>query len=466
MRTDRRTFLATGIVALAGIPLARKVGAAAPVEHHLVANAFDGTLRPGRVTTGMMSYAEGAPPPALRLRQGQPARITLTNRLQEVTTVHWHGLRVPNAQDGVPYLTQFPVGVGESYTYEFTPPDAGTYWYHPHCNTLEQISRGMAGMLIVEEAEDPGFDADIPLQLRDFRLASDGSFLPFWTARGAARGGTFGTLATANWQVAPQIAAPAGGLMRLRLLVSDVTRIFRLRLAGAEARLIALDGYPLPAPEPLDTVLELGPGQRADLAVLMPATPDARVTLMRETPADGPDADLAVLVAQGPDLGRRLAELRPLPANPVAEPDPARAERLDFVIGWTPEDTTGGASVCGDIPYRFWSINRKVWPGDFPPDPARPLDPLATLRQGQGYVFRLFNESPNRHPIHLHGHTFRVIGSNKRTLRGNLTDTAMVEAQETIDIAFIADNPGDWVFHCHVIEHQKTGLTGFVRVVA
>ncbi|HEX9857290.1 MAG TPA: multicopper oxidase family protein, partial [Paracoccaceae bacterium] len=409
-----------------------------------------------------------APPPVLRLRQGQPARITVENRLDEVTTVHWHGLRVPNAQDGVPYLTQFPIGAGESYTYEFTPQDAGTYWYHPHCNTLEQISRGMAGMLIVEEAEAPDFDADLALQLRDFRLGGDGQFLEFWKARAAAREGTLGTVATANWQVAPRLAAPAGGLLRLRLAVTDVTRLFRLRLRGPgadQARIVALDGHPLAQPEALEAALHLGPGQRADLVIAMPAEAGARLTLIRETAAGAEDAVLAELVAEGPDLGRRIGSLVPLPPNPVAGPELARAEKLDFVLGWTPEGAPSNGSVCGDIPYRFWSINRRVWPGDLPPDPADPLAPLAELKRGRSYVFRLVNESPNRHPIHLHGMTFRLLNSNKRALRGNLTDTALVEANETVDIAFVADNPGDWVFHCHVIEHQKTGLAGFVRVL-
>lgn len=148
-------------------------------------------------------------------------------------------------------------------------------------------------------------------------------------------------------------------------------------------------------------------------------------------------------------------------ANPVLEPDLASARVGEFVFGWSPGGDLPDNGLCGSLGYTFWSINRKPWPGDA----AEGTGPLGTLRLGDSAILRLRNESPNLHPIHLHGLVFRPIASNKREVVSNWTDTAILLKDETLDIALVADNPGDWAFHCHVIEHQKTGLAGFLRVV-
>ena len=434
-------------------------------------------IMPTLPTAAMMGYGPTGPT-VLHLTQGQHVLIHAQNRLEEVTTVHWHGLRGPNAQDGVPYLTQMPIGVGEDYTYDLTPKDAGTYWFHPHCNTLEQIARGLAGVVVVHEAQDPGYDADEVIQLRDFRLGNDGQFIEFTKPRNAVRGGTLGTVTTANWQTDLHITAPAGGLLRLRLAATDVTRVFQIAVTGAEARVIAADGHPVPAPyaiaalptpknrEPVAAPgtwpVILAPGQRSDLAIVMPAE-GGIVTVDMALPG-GAQKTVATLIATGPTLGRLVADIKPLPANPLSEPDLATAQRVDFTIGWSPDGTAGASGICGDTPYRFWSINRKLWPGEGPPDPANPLAPLAELTLGKSYIFRMKNETKNDHPIHLHGMAFKMLSSNQRNVPPHWSDTALLRADETVEVAFAADNPGDWVFHCHVIEHQKTGLAGLIRV--
>lgn len=428
---------------------------AAP-DHRLQASVLDYPLRGNQVTKGMMSFAAEGPPPVLRLRRGEKAVIEVANTLDEPTTVHWHGLRIPNDQDGVPYLTQWPIMQGETLRYAFAAPDAGTFWYHPHCNTLEQMGRGMTGVLIVEDDEDAGFDRELVLNLRDFRLGGDGQFIEMFKARQAARGGTLGTVMTANWREAPTYDLPAGSLVRLRLVATDVTRVYRLSLTGAEARLIALDSHPTPpAYQPEEIVLSAG--QRADLALRMPATEGGTAVL--STRLSNRSVALARLRATGRNAGRSLDELRPLAPNPVAEPSLAEAEVMPFVFGWGPADRPA-SSICGTLGYTFWSINRRPWPGDLPQAPGA----LAVLKKGRSYIFRLRNETRYSHPIHLHGLTFRLLASDRRKLPSLMTDTALLQANETMDIALVADNPGDWAFHCHVIEHQKTGLTGYIRV--
>ncbi|MDZ7904793.1 MAG: multicopper oxidase family protein [Cypionkella sp.] len=417
----------------------------------------------GPVSDGLVSTLPDGPPPVLRARQGQLFRATVENTLDDYTAMHWHGIRVPNAMDGVPYLTQFPMGRGDRFDYVFTPQDAGTYWYHPHCMTMDQMARGLTGVLVVDEADPPGFDADIALNLRDFRLDPEGGWLDLWTARGAARGGTLGTVMTCNWLQDAQYEAAAGSLVRLRVAATDAARIYRLYLPGVAGRVIALDGHPLREavafPDSEEAALVLSPGQRVDLALRMPGGEGQAIEVM--TGAPGGARRLARLVAKGADLARDLAELAPLAPNPVADPDLGAPRVEEFVFGWSPSGDLPNNGLCGTLGYTFWSINRTPWPGDAAPG----VGPLATLRLGESVVLRLRNESPNNHPIHLHGLVFRPIASNQRSLPSNWTDTVMLQKQEIIDIAFVADNPGDWAFHCHVIEHQKTGLAGFLRVV-
>ncbi|RUT97006.1 multicopper oxidase family protein, partial [Mesorhizobium sp. USDA-HM6] len=149
--------------------------------------------------TPVWAYDGSIPGPVLRLRQGQPVRITVENGLDEDTTVHWHGIRLPNAMDGVPGLTQKPIGPGQSFVYEFTPPDAGTFWYHPHADSLVQIGRGLAGPLIVEEAEPVAVDRDLVWLLQDWRLTADGQIAGgFGGAMDASMSGRVGNLVTIN----------------------------------------------------------------------------------------------------------------------------------------------------------------------------------------------------------------------------------------------------------------------------
>lgn len=442
---------------MGGFALARDQAPRFDLHARRTSYAFD---RPE--TQGLVSLADNAPPPVLRLKQGQEAVLALSNGLDEYTTLHWHGLRIPNAMDGVPYLTQFPVAPGETFEYRYTPPDAGTFWYHPHCRTMEQMAHGLTGIMVVEEADDPGFDADIELNLKDFRLADDGTLLPYFTARGAARGGTLGNQRTVNWQIAPSYDAPAGGLVRLRIAVTDTTRVYKLVLPDVPGRIIAWDGQPVEEEVPwpsADAPLWLGPGQRVDVLVQMPEDEGAELpltTLIGLTPEP-----LVHLRAVGASLGHRIEDAAPLPANPFAHPVFEDAEMREVIFGWSPEGNGTDNGLCGTFGYTFWSIDRAPWPGDAVPG----VGPVMELELGKSYILRLRNESPNFHPIHLHGLVFKPIASNQRVLPANYTDTLLLFEEEVVDVLLLADNPGDWAFHCHVIEHQKSGLTGYIRVV-
>ncbi|MDM9619859.1 multicopper oxidase family protein [Rhizobium sp. S96] len=458
----RRNLLKASAVAGAygvGIGVAGKFGLAeaAPEPQVLKAVKTTASISDAGITKDIMTWGDGGPPPVLRMTKGKPYAARLTNTLDEPTTIHWHGLRIANKMDGVPFMTQPYVYTGDSFDYAFTPPDAGTFWYHPHCNTLTQMGHGMTGVIVVEDAEDPTFDSEVVLNLRDWRLGSDGQFIAAFRPRDAAKTGTYGTVRTANWYQEPQYDAPAGGLVRLRIAVTDVTRIFSLKMEGADATVIAIDGNPVPKRFPLDLLL-IGPGQRLDLAVRMPDGEGAIATL--EDIRGTTPKTIAKLRSVGQSLKRNVGDLAALGANPVARADLDAAQKIPLVLSATAESAPAD-SICGTLGYSFWAINKVPWPGDT----KDPTAPLAELKLGKSYIFQLENVTPHTHPIHLHGMSFTVLSSSTREVMPVVTDTYLIQPDEKVQLAFVADNPGDWLLHCHIIEHQKTGMTSYVRVV-
>ena len=423
----------------------------------------------GGATLPLWTFAEGAWPPLIRLDLGDRLEVLLRNGLPrpgEHTSIHWHGVRLPNDQDGVPYLVQRPVRPGESFRYAFTPPDTGTYFFHTHCNTVEQLGRGLEGVLIVDgDAAEP-YDADEVLVLRDWRLEpGSGQFNSFTTPRGAARAGTYGPLRSANGRVNPLLVLPASGDCRLRLLNTDPTRIMRIGIEGAEAAIIAVDGIAIP-PVALSHWL-MGPAMRCDLVVRSPR--DGAVARLVDTSADT-RIELAQLAGRGPARRANAFDPAPLRAGRIPAPDLANAIPLAFrfqtndsgsvVIG--PVDLPGGdlGSLCLSSK-TFWTINEKAWPDLSQP---RLPPPLAVLQRGRTYLVTLRNDSVFSHPIHIHGHTLSVLRFSLQDRTEHHADTVLLLPGEEVQAAFVADNPGDWMFHCHVIEHQENGMMGYLRV--
>lgn len=457
---DRREFF-LGSAAALSVGAALGTNALAQTDAPSIINVQNAAFDLGKgLTQGLVSTSADAPPPVLRMAKNRPSKLRVHNQLADYTSMHWHGLRIANKMDGVPYLTQFPIAPGETFDYEFTPPDSGTYWYHPHCQTMEQMARGLTGVLVVEDKNDPEFDAELVLNLKDFHLDKTGALDTPYTKRGAARGGTMGNVMATNWLQNPTYDAPAGGVVRLRIAATDTARIYRLALSGAKGKVVAMDGHAtelLPWPTP-ENPLILAPGQRVDMAIELPAEGTA-VTLSHH--ALSGSRPLARIRPVGQSLNHALDDLPPLARNQLAEPDLSAAEIHEFMFGWTPEADPQNNGWCGSLGYSFWSINKKPWPGDAEPN----VGPLAELKLGKSYILRLRNESPNDHPIHLHGLVFKLLRSNKRDIPQIWTDTAHLLKDETMEVALVADNLGDWAFHCHVIEHQKTGLAGYLSVV-
>lgn len=419
---------------------------------------YELTLKPQPITliagtsTPAWTFNGSSPGPILRLRQNRPVRILVRNELPEPTTIHWHGIRLNNAADGVPGLTQEPIQPGGTFVYEFTCPDAGTFWYHPHFNSLQQLGRGLVGLLIVEEETPVVFHQDLSLALKDWSLNPDGSFAPFTSHRAAARAGTLGNHSTVNGKSSERLRLAAGSVVRLRIANLDNTRVFNIG-ADLPAHVIAVEGNPLPRPIPLESHA-LGAGMRVDLALEVPRKPGLYQILDRKGRFAFSLCEVEVISAEVPPLPIPL-----LPPNPVPALDLANAVRIPLIFEWAGALSPVGAD--GEADPLFWTINKRAW-GEH--SHQHLPEPLATLQLGRTYVFELYNATQHPHPIHLHGFTFTVLHSNLREVEPYHTDTVLLGKNERVEAAIVADNPGDWMFHCHVIEHMETGLMGYIRV--
>ncbi len=400
------------------------------------------------------------------MSQGKPVRIIVENKLDEVTTVHWHGIRLPNAMDGVPGLTQPPIKPGEKFTYEFTPPDAGTFWYHPHADSLRQLGRGLAGVLIVEEPESVPVDRDIVWVLTDWRLTDDAQIASgFGNAMEAAMSGRVGNTVTLNGALSTSVPVRTGERVRLRLVNSALARFMALRFEGHRPVVVAIDGQPCDPHEPEGGHLLLGPAMRIDIVLDMQGNPGARYRVVDDY---YPELSywLTHLAYEDKAPLDSSSPKRPLvlPRNPLPEPDLAAAERHELKLQGGMMGggmMTGMGGMMGMGRRAAWAINGKSMTGDG----HAGMPPLVTLKLGRSYVLTMRNETAWWHPIHLHGHSFRVLSRNGNPVPyRQWADTVLVPPKETVDVAFVADNPGDWMLHCHVTDHQVSGLMTVLRV--
>jgi FtsP/CotA-like multicopper oxidase with cupredoxin domain len=386
----------------------------------------------------------------IRARQGDWLRVRFINHLDEPTPIDWHGIRLPLEMDGVPYVLQLqlPVLAGEYFYYRFKTEDGGNFWYHPHLSSAEQLGRGLVGPLIVEEREPTDFVHERTLSLKTWHIDEQGALTAFSVPREAAREGTRGRLPPVNGKPAPVLELPAWQVVRLRVFNRDNTVTYRLNLPGADARAYALDGHPI-EPRASGQANWLGPGLRIDLAL---RAPEAGVELSLR---NGP-LRLAMLQSLA-SAGAAREWPAPLPANPVAEPNLQRAEVLRFNSGWSARLVSEGDKG----PATYWQFNGQAWDIN---DKTCVDRPIASLKKDAHSIFELCNMAQYLHLIHLHGIAFKVTSSNRKKVIPYFTDTYLPGKNEVARIAFVADNPGIWMFHCPVIDHMETGLMAAIEV--
>jgi FtsP/CotA-like multicopper oxidase with cupredoxin domain len=362
-----------------------------------------------------------SPGPEIRVIQGQLVEVNLVNEsVPDGITLHWHGVDVPNAEDGVAGVTQDALAEGESHVYRFVAEDTGTYWYHSHQVAHTQVRRGLFGTLVVvpPDAEE---ERDVVAAVHTY----DG--VP-------TIGGRSGVV---------RETAPAGEPVRIRVVNTDDS-LHRAWVAGAGYRVLAVDGRDINEPGPVDdAAVPVAAGGRVDLEVQMPDDGSAmRVYLGATSLVLGPAAAEAPTAAEP----ERSLDLLAYGSPTDVGFDPAQADRsFEYRISRLPGFLDGRPGI-------HWAINGRLFP-DLP---------MYVVAEGDIVRMRIENSSGDGHPMHLHGHHAVVLSRDGIEATGSpwWTDSLEVAAGETYEIAFVADNPGVWMDHCHNLDHAADGMIG------
>jgi FtsP/CotA-like multicopper oxidase with cupredoxin domain len=487
----RRHFLrlvGSGVGAMAlsscGVPLAGDQGSLPKAprtvktghvrEHALEAAPLEFDVGGRKVQT--WGYQGSVPGPEIRVTEGDTLHVKVANRLPADTTIHWHGLPVPNAMDGVPHITQPPIKSGKDFTYEFVVPTAGTYVYHSHVGL--QLDRGLYGPLIVEPKKEAlEYDREYVLLLDDWLDGIGGTpedMLKVLQASGGGMGGGMmggmggGMMGGGRGQGGPGLSeavdyplylingrAPndpdtlnvrSGEKARLRLVNPSGETVFRFAVGGHRLTITHSDGQPV---EPVEVdVVKLGPGERYDVMVeannpgvwQVAAAPEGKNGLARAVLRYEESSQ-----SSPPPTGSRPQELsgRLLSYGDLRT---IRDETFpsDGLFGGP--DRTLDLTLSGGMGNYVWTINGQAYPD---------ADPLE-VSKGEWVRVHLTNQSMMTHPMHLHGHFFQLLNG---TGRGPFKDTMLVEPHmgEAI-FDFVADNPGEWFFHCHIVYHMESGM--------
>jgi len=374
----------------------------------------------GRV---VQTWAYGISPIAagLRATAGDRVQIAFSNKLPQATSVHWHGLAIRNDMDGVPGVTTPTITSGGNFLYDFTIPDSGTYWFHPH--TGLQLDRGLYAPFIIDDPKEPGkYDIEWVLVLDDWTdgvgsspeeifaklRVGDGTNSAGMGMAGMGMGGLDGGDVTYPYFLVngrppedPEVLqARPGQKIRLRIINAAADTIFDVAFADHEMLITHSDGYPV---QPVrSSLIRIGMGERY---------PDALPIESRLTPMTVADLSAGV--------GSALRRSSP--------------------------DVTQVLQLSGSMHPYVWTINGRTY------DKAAPVQ----IRQGQSVRLRIQNASMMSHPIHLHGHTFQIGAAGGQ---GPRKDTVLVPPMGMVSVDLRADNPGRWMFHCHNAYHAEAGM--------
>jgi FtsP/CotA-like multicopper oxidase with cupredoxin domain len=329
--------------------------------------------------------------------------------------------------------------------------------------SLPQLGRGLAGALIVEERQPIAVDRDLLWVIQDWRLDERAQIAGgFGNRMEASMSGRVGNTVTINGRVPGTISVGCGERLRLRIVNAASARIMGLHFDGHQPSVVAHDGQPCEPHAVPDGRLLLGPAMRADLILDMRGKPGRRYAIRDDFYGDQLAYALVELAYDAqPFREHALDPSLVLPSNPLPEPNLSEAVRHEVTIQGGMMSINGGMGGMGRTGGSTWTMNGMSMTGDGAPD----MEPLFTMPRGRSVVLAVRNESAWWHPMHLHGHSFRVLSRNGTpVLRREWRDTVLMPPRERAEIAFVADNPGDWMFHCHVTDHQMTGLMTVFRI--
>ena len=464
MKITRRHFLAN---CLSGAGLMLAPGAVWPANASRVLEAAPGrTQLEAGLDVPVWAYNQRVPGPEIRLRQGDVLDVRLKNRLQQATSIHWHGLRIDNSMDGVPGFTQDAVQAGEDFDYTFHLPDAGTFWYHSHFSSSEQSARGMQGLLVVEEPDSYSVDRELSLVIDDWRLNSDNVIEPsFGNLHDVSHAGRLGNYLTVNGVSSPVFPVSHGERLRLRLANTANARVMPLQFDNVRCWTIALDGQPV-LPAPLDQgSLVLAPGQRADLVIDIEDDVNTNIPInFMHRQGTLPIAYFQVNGRMESPVNRNMPV--PLPDNPLPTSlDYRNALRVELVMS----GGTMGQMRSAIFEGRAMSIRELVTRGkawSFNGIVGMTEEPLFRVKRGRTMFIDMWNETSWPHAMHVHGHHFKIIEKNdQKKSQSPWRDTTLMQVSDRISIGFVADNPGKWLLHCHMLEHMAGGMATWFEVI-
>ena len=412
------------------------------VEVDLEAREIDWEFTPG-VTTRAWGFNGQIPGPVIEARVGDVLELRLTNHLPEPTVIHWHGLRLPAVMDGTD-MVQRPIKPGDTFTYRFTLQDAGTFWYHPHMNETVQLERGLYGALIVRGPNEPALDAERVLVFDDVKLDRKGQIKKLG---GLIEGhdGRQGGTRLVNGKAEPELTMAAGQIERWRIINASSARYVRLSIGGRHFTILGTDGGLIEAPVTVTEVL-LTPADRVDIAVgpfTEGETIDVEALKYNRMTVTRAKNELFAQVRVGPPapsqavIPTTLRRIEPLVSGPVS---PTREVHL----GFKPSLRHGVTFV----------VNKEPHHRDKP------------VKVGELQVWDVINDTMMDHPFHLHGFFFQVLEVNgKPPAFRSWEDTINVPPKGRVRIAWVPDDrPGEWMYHCHILEHHEQGMMGHFAV--
>jgi FtsP/CotA-like multicopper oxidase with cupredoxin domain len=481
VEVNRRTFLKTTLGALLAAGFSGFSASDIFPESARPIREFKFSASQARVNLGLgpdftaWTYNGRIPGPEIRVREGEIIRVVLKNYLPEGTTIHWHGVPVPNAMDGVPGVTQEAVIPGESFVYEFEARPSGSYIYHSHSHY--QLDQGLYGALIIEpSSQGESYDQEYTLLLEDW-VMKDGGGVANTQRRSSMgmmdgmRGGMmqgmmgrrqgFGLRGgpfleplydgyAVNGKVYPAVdplVVNKGDRVKLRLLNPSSATIYELRLGGHVFTITHVDGNAI---APMETdVLRIGMGERYDVMVVA-NNPGYWLLTARESGYG--EGKLRV-----PLLYKGVYRKNPIP--PEFHPGLRFATYWDFQALNPSEDSPTEVPnkfypqrLSGGMHSPYWTINGQIYPY------AEHL----VVRRGERIGITYWNHSMMPHPMHLHGHFFKVVNPLLPRDFWIMKDTINVDPMRRVEIEFLADNPGRWFHHCHNLYHMEAGMANLV----
>ncbi len=407
---------------------------AAPAEHAYLAG------KPAAV----WAFNGSIPGPTIEAHKGDQVIIHFRNDLPESTTIHWHGLRVPNDMDGAGRLLQ-PIPPGGTFDYRFVVPDDGTFWYHPHIRSDIQVEKGLYGAIVVRDPGEPNLDvaADHVLVLDDVLVDPATGAVDDRLDMRAMMMGREGNLLLVNGQPSNgAFPVTRGERVRLRILNAAVARFFNLRLEGGTLVQIGSDGGLLSVPRTVDSIL-LVPGERLDFLL--------------ETSSGATLKVLPFERAIGAGLGEEIDLVRFNPSDAPAVtplPLPAALRGIEVLASPPVRQTLRLGERMAHHRWQF-TINGQVFPN------VPPIDAVLGTRQ----LWTVRNESEMDHPFHLHGFAFqRRRAADNVEWKDTINIPALSTVELVVDFATHEGAAGEWLYHCHILEHAEGGMMGEVRV--